>query len=60
VTRVYPIHLRRCGYCLSGVRRFCARHQLDFRRLVRHGLPIDEVRATGDAMANTVADEAER
>lgn len=36
-------HCRKAGWCVSGVRRFCAQNNLDFRRLVREGVPVEEV-----------------
>lgn len=53
-------HLRRLGYCAPGVRAFCARHNLDLRRLAREGLPASEIERTGDAMASAAAEEARR
>jgi len=44
-------HLRRLKFCSRGAREFCQQHGLDWSRLVREGLPVEEVAATGDAMA---------
>ena len=43
--------LRGLGYCMHGVRRFCTRHELDFKKLVRGEMPIEEFEKTGDALA---------
>lgn len=39
---------RNAGYCVSGIRARFAEHGLDFRTFVKHGLPEDVLRATGD------------
>lgn len=36
-------HCREAGWCVAGIRRYCADNGLDFRRLVREGLPVEEV-----------------
>ena len=43
--------LRALGYCMWGVRRFCTRYQLDFKKLTRGEMPVEEFEATGDALA---------
>lgn len=58
--RAYLKHARRLGYCARGVRRWCRRHGWDFARIARDGADCAELRATGDAMATRVAEEAER
>jgi len=42
---------RHFRYCVIGVRRFCARHDIDFKKLIAGTLPISEFERTGDAMA---------
>lgn len=39
---------RAAGYCVAGVRRQCRLLGLDFRQLVREGLPISEVEHLDD------------
>jgi hypothetical protein len=53
-------HLRAAGYCTAGIRVFCDRHGLDFRRVMTHGIPVLEAEATGDALAVEVAARARR
>lgn len=40
--------------CVSGVRAWCASHGVDYRRLVREGLPLAEVEHLDDAFAQRV------
>jgi hypothetical protein len=51
-------HLRALKFCSRGSRAFCERHGLDWARLVREGLPVEQVMATGDAMAQMAAERA--
>jgi len=53
-------HVRQARMCSRGARAFFARHGLDYSRFLREGLPAEDIRATGDAMAITVAELAER
>lgn len=46
-----PDDARRAGYCVKGQREWAKRHNLDFRKWVREGLPEDVLLATGDHMA---------
>ncbi|AET42299.1 tail assembly chaperone [Ruegeria phage DSS3-P1] len=39
---------RSAGFCVSGVKRVCASHNLDFRALVKTGLPLGEVEIIND------------
>lgn len=43
--------LRGLGYCMHGVRRFCTLHNLDFKKLVKGEMPIEEFIKTEDALA---------
>lgn len=45
-------------YCNKGARMFCARHNLDFQQFRHHGLPEEDLLATGDAMAKKVVEVA--
>jgi len=38
-------------YCLHGVKRFCVRNDLDFKKLVKGEMPVEEFEATGEAQA---------
>lgn len=54
-------HFRACGYCAPGVRSWLRKNNLDGHKFFLHGgLPIEQIRGTGDAMAAKVADAAER
>jgi hypothetical protein len=52
-------HVRQAHMCARGARAFFARHGLDYNRFLRDGLPVEQIRATGDAMAIKVAEIAE-
>ncbi len=56
--RVRLQHARALGYCARGVRAWCARHGIDYLRLVRDGVSVDEVLATGDELGARVARQA--
>jgi hypothetical protein len=43
--------VRAARQCSRGARAFFARHGLDWSRFLREGLPVEQVEATGDAMA---------
>lgn len=51
--------LRAAGACLSGARAFFGRHGLDWTRFRREGLPLADLRATGDGAAAHVIAAAE-
>lgn len=51
-------HARALGYCARGVRAWCARHGIDYQRLLADGVPVDELIATGDELGRRVAEEA--
>lgn len=53
-------HVRQAHMCSRGARAFFARHGLDYGRFLREGLPAEQIRATGDAMALQVVAIAER
>ncbi len=42
-------------YCVAGTRTFFARHGMDWRGFLRHGLAVEAFEATGDAMAIKLA-----
>jgi hypothetical protein len=37
--------------CAPSVRLWFEQHELDYRRFLRDGLPVEDVEATGDAFA---------
>jgi hypothetical protein len=41
--------IRDAGFCASGLREFCAKNEVDMRRLVREGIPASEVEHIQDA-----------
>lgn len=44
--------------CSRGAREFFKRHNLDWDRFLKEGLPVEMIEATGDAMAIKVAEVA--
>ena len=42
-------HCRRAGWCMRGVRTYCDHNDLDFRRLLREGLPVEDLLKAPDA-----------
>lgn len=40
-------HLRALGYCVHGVRRFCALNNIQFKKLARGEITVEEFEATG-------------
>lgn len=53
-------HARRLGYCARGMRRWFAGREYGWQDFVTVGVPVSWLRETGDAMAQAVAEEAER
>lgn len=51
-------HLRRLGYCSTGVRLFFARRNMDYGAFLRDGIGEDELRAIDDAMVLAAIEEA--
>lgn len=58
--RVTGATLRKGGVCLNGARRMCPSLGLDFRRLIRHGYSVDELRHIDDATVRRLIEIAER
>lgn len=60
---VYASHLREANLCVRGAKQWFRLHNLDFEDFIRHGLPIEKVEATQDALglkvANIAREEAE-
>lgn len=53
--RVYPRHLRACGYCLIPGGRDLALHLgLDWRDFIRNGIAVSELEGINDAMVQNV------
>ena len=51
-------HVRAAKMCSRGARTFFKRHNLDWNTFIREGLPVEQIEATGDAMALQVAEVA--
>jgi hypothetical protein len=51
-------HVRAAKMCSRGARAFFERHNLDWNTFIREGLPVEQIEATGDAMALQVAEVA--
>lgn len=49
--RVTMATLRKLRWCARGVRHWCAQHGIDYARLVRDGLPVEEVARVDDEFA---------
>lgn len=58
--RVTATDCQTLGLCMSGVRRGCAANGIDFRRLVREGIPVDEIENISDPTVRRVIEEAKR
>jgi len=43
ITLINSDTIRKSGHCVSGVREMCALHNIDMRRLVNEGIPVEEV-----------------
>ena len=50
---------RALGYCVTGMRRFCTRYELDFKLLVKGEMPAKDFADTGDALALRLVKYAE-
>jgi hypothetical protein len=50
--------MRALRYCNGGARAWFKRHGLDWERFVLHGLPEEELLATGCGMAVAVVERA--
>lgn len=58
--RVTMRHARACCYpdrgvmCAPGVRAWFARHDMDYRQFLRHGIPLSEAETIDDEFARRV------
>lgn len=48
-------HARACGLCSQGSRAFAKKNGLDWSSFVKNGISVEELEATGDAMALKVS-----
>lgn len=46
--------LRAARYCLAGVRPWFRRHGFDWQNFLTHGIGVEQLRATGDALVDPV------
>jgi hypothetical protein len=53
-------HAKELGYCSAGIRRWCEARGIDPLQFVRNGVSTDWLRRQGDAMAERLADYAEK
>lgn len=57
--RVHVRHIRALGLCLiPGVRDWCAANEIDFRRLIKEGIPLSEAETVDDDFAKRVVQKA--
>jgi hypothetical protein len=57
--RVTIQDLRAARYCLAGVRPWFQRHGLNWQDFLEHGIEMERLRATGDALVEPVIQAAE-
>lgn len=57
---VHIRHVRAAHFCTRGMREWLAHHGYDLGDVVRNGIPIEELEATGDALVKRVCDEARK
>lgn len=50
--------VRACKMCSGGTRAFFQRHNMDWNKFLKEGLPEEEFIRTGDAMAMQVVEAA--
>lgn len=48
IERVTITDVRRAGYCVRGVRRWCEVKGIDFRKFLAEGMPVEEFKSLGD------------
>lgn len=60
MTTVTVQDLKTVHFCNRGGRLFFERHGLDWSDFIKNGVDAEALRATGDAMALAVVEEAER
>jgi hypothetical protein len=46
--------IRKTGHCVAGLRRWCTATGIDFKELLKSGVPASRLMATGDGLAQTV------
>lgn len=59
--RVYPRHMRACGYCLiPGARDWAKHHGIDWRDFIRNGVLASVLREVNDPMCQKVIAKAQQ
>lgn len=51
---------RAAGLCVAGTDAWFKRYGLDYRKFCREGYPVEQLRATGDPLAEKVCIAAEK
>jgi hypothetical protein len=44
-------HVRQARFCAAGLRVWLAHHDLEIMQMIRPGIPIEQLEATGDELA---------
>lgn len=55
--RVTINDVRMAGYCGSGLREFCDAHGINLPKLIREGLPVEELEKIEDARIHNVLEQ---
>lgn len=55
---VYIKDAIKIGYCVKGIKEFCKKYNIDFKKMVKEGVDEEVLIATGDAMALKVVEQA--
>lgn len=59
--KIYLRHVRELGYCNSGLRKFCKKHNIDFLNFIKYGMDVEELKSiTDDGFAMRVIDLVEK
>ncbi len=60
VIRAWPRHIHELGQCMRTARLIAVELNLDYNQFVFEGIPVDVLRATGNAFAIALAERAEQ
>ena len=59
MTEVLTIHdCRKVGFCVKGVKRACSVHGVDFKAMVREGVPLSDMEKLDDVNVKRACDRA--
>lgn len=53
-TRVFIRHCREASMCITGVKYYCKRHDLDYKELMRNGLLVSDLEQINDPLMDQV------